>query len=540
MQKFKKFIKKPVVYISFLVLMIIIFITKKVSYLAAEPVGEKDCPPLNPGEDASKTTVTAVNSADGLLPWEQRGGTINDASCLDETTVYGIVQVTSEQDILKALKFAEEKNLKVSIAGVKHSMGGHAFSKNNLVLNMLGFKHVTVNEQEKTMTVQSGATWHDIQKILHPKFAVKAMQSTDIFSVGGSISVNAHGMDHNVGSLGKTIRSMRIMLPDGTIKTASRTENTELFNLVIGGYGLFGIVLDAKIDITPNVVYESERKIIDYKDFPEVFKTTISTDKNIELFYGHLSTSPGSFLKEMILYTYHKVEEPNTEIPPLTEVTNEKLRRFVINFSKLGSIPMRIKWFAEKNIEPRIESCTVVSRNQALKEGEACLVSRNDPMHDSVKYLKNNLKNDTDILQEYYVPRAEFVSFIDEIRTIMQKNKTNLLNASIRVVHKEDNFLNYAPQDAFAVVLYINQTTDKEGNEKMAKLTNELIDATTKHNGRFFLPYQLHYSEAQLVASYPEITQFFEAKKKYDPSLRLTNTFYNKYASSISDLNTTQ
>jgi hypothetical protein len=87
---------------------------------------------------------------------------------------------------------------------------------------------------------------------------------------------------------------------------------------------------------------------------------------------------------------------------------------------------------------------------------------------------------------------------------------------------------------------YINQTTDKEGNEKMAKLTNELIDATTKHNGRFFLPYQLHYSEAQLVASYPEITQFFEAKKKYDPSLRLTNTFYNKYASSISDLNTTQ
>jgi len=42
---------------------------------------------------------------------------------------------------------------------------------------------------------------------------VKAMQSTDIFTVGGSISVNAHGMDHRAGSVGETVRTMRIMLP---------------------------------------------------------------------------------------------------------------------------------------------------------------------------------------------------------------------------------------------------------------------------------------------------------------------------------------
>jgi FAD/FMN-containing dehydrogenase len=379
------------------------------------------------------------------------------------------------------------------------------------------------------MTVQSGATWHDIQKLLHPKFAVKAMQSTDIFTVGGSISVNAHGMDHTAGSVGRTIQSLRLITPEGEIKKVSRTENPELFSMVIGGYGLFGIVLDAEIEITENV-YQSERQVINYKEFPEVFNSDILPDEKIGLFYGHLSTSPGSFLKEMILYTYNHVEDPEAQIPELGEVSNEKLRRFVMNFSKRGSIPMRIKWFAEKYIEPRIESCTVVSRNQALTEGEACLVSRNEPMHDSVKYLKNNLKNDTDILQEYFIPRDQFVSFIDEIRTIMQKNNTNLLNASIRVVHKEDNFLNYAPADAFAVVLYINQTTDEAGNAKIAKLTQELIDVTVKHNGRFFLPYQLHYTAEQLAASYPEIDQFFAAKKKYDPQLRLTNTFYNKYS----------
>ena len=32
-----------------------------------------------------------------------------------------------------------------------------------------------------------------------------------------------------------------------------------------------------------------------------------------------------------------------------------KLRRFVLNFSKQGNIPMRMKWFAEKRIEPMLE-----------------------------------------------------------------------------------------------------------------------------------------------------------------------------------------
>ena len=61
---------------------------------------------------------------------------------------------------------------------------------------------------------------------------------------------------------------------------------------------------------------------------------------------------------------------------------------------------MEFKWYAEKFIEPRLEACTV-SRGQALASGEACLVTRNDPMHDSVAYLRNNLKRETDILHEY-------------------------------------------------------------------------------------------------------------------------------------------
>lgn len=102
--------------------------------------------------------------------------------------------------------------------------------------------------------------------------------------------------------------------------------------------------------------------------------------------------------------------------------------------------------------------------------------------------------------------------------------------AHARVVHKEENFLNYAPADAFSTVLYINQKIDERGNEKMRKVTQELIDLTIARGSRFFLPYQLHYTNEQLARSYPEIRAFFAAKKKYDPEMRLTNTWYEKYS----------
>ena len=106
-----------------------------------------------------------------------------------------------------------------------------------------------------------------------------------------------------------------------------------------------------------------------------------------------------------------------------------------------------------------------------------------------------------------------------------------LVLLSVSTLHQEDNFLTYSPEPAFSLVLYINQTTDDEGNRRMKKATEELIDLTIAHKGRFFLPYQLYYSRDQLQRSYPQINDFFAAKRKYDPAELFTNTFYQKYAS---------
>jgi FAD/FMN-containing dehydrogenase len=492
--------------------------------MSAAPLGDKDC-----GPDLGTASDSTVSAADGDLPWSARGGTVNDVSCLSRTAVSGVVKVSEERHVADALAYAGGIGVGVSIAGARHSMGGHAFARDGVVLDMTSFNNISLNEPDRTVTVQTGATWHDIQNAIHPRYAVKAMQSSDVFTVGGSISVNAHGMDHRIGAVERTIRKLRIMLADGSIVTAARDTNADLYRHVVGGYGLFGVVLEAELEITDNTIYRSERRLIDYADFPQVFDEDINANPEIELFYTHLSTAPDTFLREAILYTYHAAAPAQDALPPLGDVSAVWLRRLIFNLAKQGDVFRQMKWYLEREIEPMAESCTI-TRQDAQASGEGCFVSRNEPMHDSVPYLFNRLGNDTDILHEYFVPRDAIVPFIDGVRTIMETHQTNLLNASVRVVHKEDIALNYAPEEAFSLVLYINQSTDADGNARMRALTGDLVDLTHDHGGRFFLPYQLHYSPDQLRRAYPDIATFFAAKARYDPGGLLTNTWHSTYA----------
>jgi FAD/FMN-containing dehydrogenase len=186
--------------------------------------------------------------------------------------------------------------------------------------------------------------------------------------------------------------------------------------------------------------------------------------------------------------------------------------RLVINFSKTGSLGRWLRWTLEKHAEPQLHAC--VTRNQALNQKEACLVSRNGEMFDDMAYLKNRLR-DTDILQEYFIPYVRMPEFVDGLREVVRKNGANLLNVTIRTVHKDTvSALPYAKENMFGLVLYFNVKFDQQDNEILQKTTAELIDRAQSVGGTFYLPYQLFYSPQQLRKSYPEIDSFFKAKKK--------------------------
>jgi FAD/FMN-containing dehydrogenase len=353
------------------------------------------------------------------------------------------------------------------------------------------------------------------------------MQSINIFSLGGTLSVNAHGIDPSPGPVAPTVRSMRIMLSSGDIVKASPTENSELFRHALGGYGLFGVILDVDLDIVDNEMYTRKTQYVNYSEYPSYYRNAVENNPNIGLVFGRLSVAPQSYLRETAVHIYEKAPY-DAALPPLRSETHESLNRFIINLSKTGGAGRWLRWTLEKYAEPHLHAC--VSRNQAMNQKEVCLVTRNEEMYDDMAYLKNRLR-DTDILQEYFIPYDRMPEFVDSLRTVVQRDHANLLNVTIRTVHKDTTTaLPYAKQNMFAFVLYFNVKFNDADNEILKRTTSDLIDAAEQVGGTFYLPYQLFYSGEQLRKAYPEIDDFFAMKKKYDPAGLFTNKFYEKYA----------
>ncbi|HUJ32012.1 MAG TPA: FAD-binding oxidoreductase [Candidatus Acidoferrum sp.] len=523
--------KKP--WILSTVLLVAAFLiagAKKIFDYSAAPDKPKDSDfvfPQNP--DQEKPVTLPASATSPSIPFEQRGGFTDDASHLNKTAIFGIVRPANEDDIRKTLQFAREKGLKVTCAGQQHTMGGQTFTHGGIVLDLRDFNRITVDKERKTVNIQSGARWWQLQELLDKQgLAVKAMQSINIFSVGGTLSVNAHGIDPVPGPVAPTVRSLRVMLSKGDIVTASPAENAELFRHVLGGYGLFGVILDADLDIVENEMYRRYTVYRDYADFPNYYKANIEGNPEIGLTFGRLSVAPRSFLRETAIHIYRKAQFEGP-LPPLTPDRHEAFERFVINFSKTGGFGRWTRWQLEKHVAPRLEAC--VTRNEGMNATDECLVSRNDGMYDNMAYLENRLR-DADILQEYFVPYGRMAQFVDGLRETVEKNHANLLNVTIRTVHKDTvTALPYATQDMFGFVLYFNVRFNQKDNEILRTTTSDLINVAEELGGTYYLPYQLFYSPGQLRRSYPGIDDFFAAKKKFDPIGLFTNKFYEKYGS---------
>ena len=150
-------------------------------------------------------------------------------------------------------------------------------------------------------------------------------------------------------------------------------------------------------------------------------------------------------------------------------------------------------------------------------------------MHRSYVYLKNNLQNNTDVLQEFFLPKEQILAFIQGLGDILQKHTVVTRNVEIRSVHKENILLDYAKADCFGVVLYLNFDVNERDMRNIKEAHSDLIDLAQSLGGSFYLPYQLSATRAQIERSFPEFGKFLELKKKYDANLLFTSKFYEKY-----------
>jgi len=157
--------------------------------------------------------------------------------------------------------------------------------------------------------------------------------------------------------------------------------------------------------------------------------------------------------------------------------------------------------------------------------------TRNNIFRSPIERIRYSSPDDTDVLQEYFIPPRNFVSFIDGLREIAEKHGLNLLDATVRYLEPNDDaFLRYSKEKTLSVVLYLNIKTSAAGLADSAAATRETINLALKQEGTFYLPYVLAYNRSELAGAYPMIGKCFAAKKKYDPHKVFYSEFYARYA----------
>lgn len=131
---------------------------------------------------------------------------------------------------------------------------------------------------------EAGVTLAEILKFALPLgWFLPVTPGTKFVSVGGAIANDIHGKNHHVaGNFGHHIDSLVLLRSDGQLLNCSTTENSEIFYATIGGIGLTGLIISAKIRLKKVMGPYINMDSIKFGSLDEFFALSGSSDKNSE------------------------------------------------------------------------------------------------------------------------------------------------------------------------------------------------------------------------------------------------------------------
>jgi FAD/FMN-containing dehydrogenase len=437
---------------------------------------------------------------------------VNDVTQLNPVPVWAVATPRSVQEVQDTLRRTTGA---LSIGGGRFSMGGQTASPGSLHLDMRRMNRVlTFSPADKTVRVQAGIRWCDIQRFIDPHgLSVKIMQTYANFTVGGSLSVNCHGRYVGLGPLVLSVREITLVLASGEAVVASPSHNSEFFYGAIGGYGALGVIAEALLELADNTRLERVAVKLPVADYVAHFRKHVRDSAeavfhNADLYVPHYTS--------VRAVTWLRSEKAATAQYALMP-TNQRYRLQKYFLWAVSETPLG-KWRREYIVDPLIYLRKAVHwRNY-------------EAGYDAAELEPPSRKARTYVLQEYFVPIDRLQQFVPKMAEVFQRHSVNVLNVSIRHAHADPGtLLAWAPRESFAFVIYYKQRTRDNARDRVAVWTRELIDAALSVGGAYYLPYQPHATHDQFHRAYPRARELFKLKDRLDPDFRWRNVLWDKY-----------
>jgi len=474
---------------------------------------------------------------------------LNDVhSQLNATEVAQIAFPQTLAELQAVIGKARQAGLLISVAGGRHAMGGQQFAANSLHIDMSKSDRVLdVDPVRGLLHIEAGANWPKIIEASHAmqispgnSWGIRQKQTgVDDVSLGGSISANAHGRGLQMQPMGEDIENLSLVNSQGELLFCSREQNAELFSLVVGGYGLFGVIYSATLRLAPRQRVKRVVDIIDLDDAMNAVFRRVGEGCCFGDFQFVIDTQDENFLRRGVFACY----KPSFD----TEVESDAVTANTANADLTPDTWLKLLKLAhdDKKLAFRLYSQHYLSTDGNNYWSDTMQLSTYIPSY--ADFLENSQAAETKpatketlVIGEHYVPRDQLLTFMEQARELFRTFGTEVIYGTIRAIMRDQtSFLPWAKEDFACVIFNLRTPHTKVGLERTENTFRALIDASSKLGGSYFLTYHRYASAAQVEACYPRFCEWLALKKQFDPDELFTSSWYVHYRDAFANRSTT-
>jgi FAD/FMN-containing dehydrogenase len=454
---------------------------------------------------------------------------VNDIhSQLNRTVVDRIAYPTSVGGLRAAILDAKSRGKLVSVAGGRHAMGAQQFGTDAVLLDTRGMNSVLSFDAERGLIeVEAGILWPKLIGYLNETQAGRERQwgiiqkqtGADRLSLGGALAANVHGRGLTLKPIIDNVESFTLLDATGEVRRCSRRENSELFRLAVGGYGLFGVVTSVQLRLRQRVKVERVVEIRETKDIPALFEQRVKDGYLYGDFQYATDSTRESFMRRGVFSCYRPVD-------PTTPLTVNPTRFHPADWARLTYYTHKYKRRAFEAYTKRyLETSGQIYWADSQLSGAYV-----DDYHAELDRKLGAKAKGTEMITEIYVPRPSLVSFMEEAREELKRRKANVIYGTVRLIEKDDeSFLAWARERWACVIfnLHVDHTPPKI--EEAAAAFRSLIDVGIKYGGSYYLTYHRWAAKEQVEKCYPQFREFLKLKLKYDPDEVFQSDWYRHY-----------
>ena len=480
-------------------------------------------------------SVALVAAASSRLVPKSKSILVNDIhSQLNSTHVQAISQPQSLEDVQSIVRTARKDRNVISIAGGRHAMGGQQFGTDTLLIDIRNLNRViNLDREHGIIEVEAGIEWPELisryltlQNADGQAWGIAQKQTgADRLTMAGTIAANAHGRGLKMKPFVSDVESFVLVDATGTARTCSRTENSDLFRLVHGGYGLFGIVTSVQLRLAPRKKVERIVEIRLVDDLMGGFEKRIADGFQYGDFQFSIDHASEDFLHKGVFSCYRPVPI-DTPIPPAEkELSNDNWKQLLY-----------LAHTDEKQAFSKYAEYYLSTNGQVYWSDLHQLSIYPDNYHREIDKKIHAPYPATEMITEINVPRLALKGFLDEVREDFRKNKVELIYGTVRLIERDDeSFLPWAKQPYACTIFNLHTVHSPEGLERSKRAFLKLIDIAARRGGTYYLTYHRYAARNLVESCYPQFAEFLRLKKKYDPEERFQSDWYRHYKTMFAD-----